>query len=591
MKRSLLRLPETAGNWLRSLRTASPASELPDLVENSFDAVVLFRVDGSVLALNRAARLMFRCSEGKALKRRIDQLVRLPDDSGRRVASLPLPGGCLPPRRALGLRRDGSSFPLEMSVVAVGGGEEARRAVFLRDVAEYETEQRILRHRATHDALTDLPNRYLFHERARTLMERARREEDRVAFLFVDLDRFREINDALGHRTGDLLLEAVARRMDAARDESDMLCRLGGDEFAMLVPGVDATLARHKAWRLVRCLEESFQVEGLSLEVEASVGIAFFPDHGESDEGLLQRADVAMYTAKRARERVGLYECDQDSSNLRQHTLTADLRQAVERGELSLHYQPKLAAETGRLVGVEALARWEHSEFGFVPPDEFITLAEQTGVIQRLTRWVLEAATIQGAQWLREGHEFGISVNISARTLLDEDLPRLLERLLSATALPARRLTLEITESAIMEDPEKTLDVLIELYAIGVGLSIDDFGTGYSSLGYLKKLPASELKIDQSFVREMDRNQDDATIVRSIIDLAHNLGVEVVAEGVETEEIWDQLRELGCDVGQGYLFSRPLPPDQLAHWIRGFFSEAAERAAAGEREPAPVPAS
>jgi diguanylate cyclase (GGDEF)-like protein len=572
--------------WGRAGRERDAGHGLNGILENSFDAVLIFDDGGRIVALNRAARVMFSCTGDETLGRRIDDLVRMTNGGGPGIASMELPHCCLPPCDALGVRSDGTKFPVEMTVAAFGGQDGPLRAVFLRDVATRQTEQKILRHRATHDALTDLPNRHLLLERARTLLDQARRVNRKIAFLLLDLDRFKEINDALGHRTGDHLLEKVARRLDGNRDEPDILCRLGGDEFAILIPDVDEPTARRKAWRLVRCLEEPFQIEGLSLEVEASVGIALFPDHGESVDGLLQRADVAMYSAKHTSSGVDLYRADQDASSLRQHTLTGDLRRAIECGELMLHYQPKLSAETGCLIGVEALARWDHPEFGFVPPDEFIKLAEQTGLIRSLTRWVMEAATIQCAQWVRDGFDIGVSVNLSARSLLEEDLPRMMERLLSATGLPAKHLTLEITESAIMEDPDRALDVLIELCALGVGLSIDDFGTGYSSLGYLRKLPASELKIDKSFVREMDRNQDDATIVRSIIDLAHNLGVTVVAEGVETQTIWNQLRALGCDVGQGYLFSKPLPPDLLIHWVRGFIAETEEQLSTedGQRE-------
>jgi EAL domain-containing protein (putative c-di-GMP-specific phosphodiesterase class I) len=276
-----------------------------------------------------------------------------------------------------------------------------------------------------------------------------------------------------------------------------------------------------------------------------------------------------MFAAKHKRSGVAVYQEHHDVSNLRQHRLAGDLRRAIERNELGLHYQPKLSAETGCVIGVEALARWEHPELGPIRPDEFIALAERTGLIQPLTRWVMETATVQGAQWRREGYRVGISINVSARSLLEERLPKMLGRLLGATGFPASGLTLEITESSIMEDPERALEVMIELYTLGIGLAIDDFGTGYSSLGYLKRLPASELKIDKSFVTEMDRNRDDATIVRSIIDLAHNLGVHVVAEGVETEPVWDELRRLGCDFGQGYLFSRPLAPDRFVEWLRG----------------------
>jgi diguanylate cyclase (GGDEF)-like protein len=539
-----------------------------DAVENGHDSVLLFRGDGGIERANGAARTMFPQLADGTDGQRIDDLVRLPGIEGNLVSAMPVPDRCLPPREALALQEEGSSIPVEITLVEIDHAGCRLRAAFLRDISDRAAEQEILRHRSTHDALTNLPNRHLLLERSRIALECAKRDGQTAAMLLLDLDRFKEINDALGHHSGDLLLEQVARRLNSTRDRTDTLARLGGDEFVVLLPHADASTARRKASRLVRCLTEPFQIEGLRLVVEASAGIAIFPDQGTSVLELLQRADVAMYTAKRRRSGVALYRPEQDLTSLRQHMLTGDLRTAIEEGKLELHYQPKIAASSGELVGVEALARWKHPEFGFIPPSEFILLAEHTGLIMPLTHWVLESATIQCAQWVRDGHRFGVSVNISARTLLDEELPGLLRRLLTATGLPARQLTLEITESAIMEDPEKALEVLIGLYALGVGLSIDDFGTGYSSLGYLRRLPASELKIDKSFVLEMDRNQDDATIVRSIIDLAHNLGVDVVAEGVETERIWAQLQKLSCDAGQGYLFSRPLEPGLLISWVR-----------------------
>jgi diguanylate cyclase (GGDEF)-like protein len=516
--------------------------------------------------MNRSAQRLFGRLEGGKHGLRIDDLVSL---GGLGQRQLTRTKGSLSPRLAQGRRADGTTFAAEISVAPFSGNGSRHRVLFLRDVALREAEHEALRHQATHDPLTDLPNRNLLLQRARDMLERARESERRIAVLLIDLVRFDDINDALGHHTGDQLLQQLADRLRGVGLAEETVARYGGDEFAVLLPEEDLAAVRRRAWHFIRAVQKPFHVDGLSLEVEPAAGIALFPDHGRNVDELLQRADMAMYAARRSKAGAVVYRPDHDFTCLRHHALTGDLRRAIEQGDLALHYQPKLNARSGHLVGVEALARWQHPEFGFIRPDEFITLAEQTGLIFPLTRWVLEAATIQCAQWLREGFEFGVSVNVSARILLEREFPRLLERLLVATAVPPRYLTLEITESAVMEDPDKALEALIELYALGVGLSIDDFGTGYSSLGYLKKLPASELKIDKSFVLEMDRNRDDATIVKSIIDLAHNLGVNVVAEGVETDEVWEQLRELGCDVGQGYLFSRPIPPEQLIQWVEG----------------------
>jgi diguanylate cyclase (GGDEF)-like protein/PAS domain S-box-containing protein len=554
------------GRWGPEPSDAPCLTLLDTVAARSLDGVMVVRENGAVEFASRAALEMLDRRLDEIIGRKVGDLVRPAGATDDEESSRLILGGLPVPRDTRIVRSNGSTISVELTATPVVQGGQRRIVAVLRDVTLLPERQRRLRHRATHDALTDLPNRYLLDDRAGAMVKRARMDGGPSAVLLVDLDRFKEINDALGHQLGDVLLRRIARRLEDALDRTHTLARLGGDEFVALLPDTHLTSARRRAWRLVRSLEEPFRIEGLELHVTASVGIALFPDDGNDANELIRRADAAMFAAKRARAGVSVYHDDHDSEGDRRQTLTGDLCRAIESDELTLHYQPKLDAG-GRVVGAEALARWEHPRFGFVPPDEFIRLAEQTGLIWPLTRRVVENAAIQCARWVRQGYEFGISVNVSAHSLLEEELPRLLERLLAATGLPAGRFTLEITESAIMEDPERAFDVVIELCSLGIGLAIDDFGTGYSSLGYLKKLPATELKIDKSFVMELDRNQDDATIVRSIIDLAHNLGLQVVAEGVETAGVWNQLRKLGCDAAQGYLFGRPLPPDRFAEWL------------------------
>ncbi|MDX1388374.1 MAG: EAL domain-containing protein, partial [Acidobacteriota bacterium] len=389
-----------------------------------------------------------------------------------------------------------------------------------------------------------------------------------VAFLLLDLDRFKEVNDTLGHQTGDIVLREIARRLTAALRPRDTIARLGGDEFAVLLPDTDVETARTVAGWLARSLEAPFNVRDLNLRVEASTGIALFPDHGSDAETLVQRADVAMYVAKRTRSAVEVYDEEKDLTSVRQLLLTGELGDAIDKDQLILHYQPKVSAATGNVVGVEALIRWRHAELGVIPPEEFIGLAEHSGLIRPLTTWVLQVGLLQCAEWRRLGLDLGISINVSTQNLLEGDLVGVIERMLVTAELPAQALTLEITESAIMTDPPRALEVVTDLDKIGVRISIDDFGTGYSSLAYLRKLPAKEIKIDRSFTIEMDRNPSDTMIVRSTIELAQNLGLEVVVEGVETEEVWNALKLLGCDYGQGFFFSEPVPAETLTESLR-----------------------
>jgi diguanylate cyclase (GGDEF)-like protein len=421
---------------------------------------------------------------------------------------------------------------------------------------------------ALHDDLTGLPNRALLQDRTtRVLVDRMHGGHS-LAVMLLDLDHFKEINDTLGHHVGDVLIREVGMRLQVAVREGDTVARLGGDEFAVLVSSMtSADDAVQVAERIVTALREPFTIDGVRLDVQASIGIAISPEHGTDVETLIQRADVALYTAKEERGCWAMYCPESDRYTVESLALLGELRAGLETGQLTVFYQPKSDAHTGMVVGMEALARWVHPTRGMLPPDEFIPLAENTGLIGELTFEVLRQALSQARSWHQQGMRLGVSVNLSARQLTDLDLPRAVEALLSEFGLAPTVLTLEVTESTIMADPSRTLSVLRLLAELGICLSIDDFGTGYSSLSYLKRVEAHELKIDKSFIMGMSHNSNDAVIVRSTIELGHNLGLRMVAEGVEDAETWRLLRALGCDVVQGFHLSRPLPPAEITRWL------------------------
>jgi diguanylate cyclase (GGDEF)-like protein len=423
-------------------------------------------------------------------------------------------------------------------------------------------------YQALHDTLTRLPNRTLFRDRMEQAILQARREDSRFSLLVMDLDRFKEINDTLGHRNGDLILQAIGPRLRNLLRDVDSIARFGGDEFAVLLPGAaSADAAMRVAGKIATALSRPFMLKGLTLDVEASIGISLFPDHGNDVDTLLQRADVAMYQAKEAHAGYEVYAADRDQNTPKRLALLGELRRGLENKELVLFYQPKADIKTGKVTSVEALLRWQHPEHGLTFPDDFIPLAEHTGLIRPLTLYVLNEALSQCHQWQEQGLTLNIAVNLSARNLLDSELPDDVAQLLDTWQVDPSLLKLEITENTIMVDPPKALEVLTKLRDLGVCLSIDDFGTGYSSLSYLRKLPVDEIKIDRSFVMNMPQSENDQQIVRSTIDLSRNLGLKVVAEGVETKDIWRDLAEYGCDVVQGYFLTRPIPPQELVEWL------------------------
>ncbi|MGH8229370.1 MAG: putative bifunctional diguanylate cyclase/phosphodiesterase [Steroidobacteraceae bacterium] len=449
-----------------------------------------------------------------------------------------------------------------------------------------EREQRILR-LAYEDPLTHLPNRSQFSEALERGLQEARAASSSLAILIMDLDRFKYVNDSLGHGVGDHVLQEVARRLRSLAEGALCIARLGGDEFAVLTRDASPARVKRLAERIVAVLEQPILYEEQPLDVGASIGIAFYPQHAQDSQTLVRNADIAMYAAKRSRSGYSVYEPCYDTSQQEHLSLLSELRRAVEQGELRLHYQPKLTLSSSSVMAAEALIRWEHPVRGLVPPALFIPFAEHTGYIKALTRWVLGEALRQCEVWRREGRELQISVNISARDLMNRDLPDLIAALLEKHAVPARMLCLEITESGFMEDPQHAQKVLDRLAELGVELSIDDYGTGYSSLSYIMRLPVNELKIDQAFVSRMSENPDLATIVHSTIELGHSLGLKVVAEGVEDPRGFALLRELGCDSAQGFYLSPPLAPADFVCWLDG--SVPPRRPSVEPDEPASAP--
>jgi diguanylate cyclase (GGDEF)-like protein len=441
---------------------------------------------------------------------------------------------------------------------------------------------------ALSDGLTGLPNRTMFTGLVQSTLTGAGRRRHSGAVMLMDLDRFKDVNDTLGHHNGDLLLQRIASRLDSVLRNTATVARLGGDEFAILLTDVnDRQQIVPVVRRILKVLEEPVVVGGLALQVEASIGIAMFPEHGRTVDAVMRAADVAMYVTKEQRSGYEFYDEERhehrhDAGRL---ALIGELRRAMDETELVLFYQPKVALSTGKVKGVEALARWHHPERGLLSPDEFIPLAERSNLLRPMTLYLIDTALRQANAWRSKGIEISVAVNLSMQNMLDLRLPNDLARLLTSWRLPAGSLELEITESTIMADHRRATTILSRLSKMGVRLSIDDFGTGYSSLAYLQELPVDAIKIDKSFVMEMHEDAGNATIVQSTVDLGHNLGLEVVAEGVETVESYNTLAQLGCDYAQGYFLSKPLSPEKMSIWLEVFSGVSAQaEAARDERE-------
>lgn len=420
---------------------------------------------------------------------------------------------------------------------------------------------------ATHDTLTGLPNRVLLYDRLNQAIRAASRRKTDLVLMILDIDEFKHINESLGHYSGDQLLRQVVSRLQGITQKSDTLARIGTDEFAILL---DMSTQQKPVMHIVQKLQstflEPFAIEGLALEVMASIGVAYFPAHGKEADAIMQRANLALFSAKQNTKKFAVYSEKMEKASPRRITMMGELRHAMDSGELMIHYQPKFNISQGRVDSVEALVRWQHPAHGFMTPSEFIPMAERTGLIRPLTHWVLRKTLSQMEKWHKSGLKLGVAVNLSPAILLDTELPNLIVGLLSLYDVTATHITLEVTEGSMIKDPALALEILSRLSTLGIKISIDDFGTGYSSLEYLKKLPAKELKIDKSFVLDMLNNDSDAVIVKSIIDLGHNLGMKVVAEGVESKETADTLKSLDCDILQGFFFSKPMPAQAFIQW-------------------------
>jgi diguanylate cyclase (GGDEF)-like protein/PAS domain S-box-containing protein len=452
------------------------------------------------------------------------------------------------------------------------------------DITERKLAEERVQFLAYYDALTGLPNRTLLQDRLAKALAGARRRKDKVAVLFLDLDRFKNINDSLGHSVGDLLLQKVSERLKRWAREQDTVARVGGDEFLIVLSAVkDVADAAVAAGRIRDAMTSEFVIQGRSLSVRCSLGISIFPDHGLDAESLIKNADAAMYSAKEGgRNKFSFFTQDMNAQAVERLTLENSLRSALEKGELFLVYQPQMEISTASIIGLEALLRWQHPDLGLVPPDKFIRIAENSGLIMPIGEWVLRTACSQARKWQDEGlPSVSVAVNVSAVQFRQEGFCELIRRVLRETGLAPQYLELELTESLLLSNADVMFSVLQELRAMGLKLAIDDFGTGYSSLSYLRQFPVSKLKIDRSFIRDVAVNPDDAAITTAIISMAKSLNLRVIAEGVEDEAQMSFLRAHQCDEIQGYYFSKPLAVDKVADKLRGNYAEHVRAQASG----------
>ena len=468
------------------------------------------------------------------------------------------------------LARPITSIDLVIAAVFCGGGLFVVLVVRMsvRTVQHVRHMQALELHHALHDSLTNLPNRRLLMEHIDQIISQAQTEQKSLAILLLDLNRFKEVNDTLGHHCGDQLLVALAPRLLSAISATDVVARLGGDEFCFVLEQVTVDQACNICKRLLEVVDQPFVIEGHGVSIGGSVGIAMYPLHGEEAQVLIQHADVAMYEAKRQGQGYAVYVAEQDQYSLNRLRVVASLRDPALFDQLAIYYQPKISLKEGRVCGLEALLRWQHPTLGEIAPENFIPVAERAGMMRKITLWVLENVITQMEAWQKSGLLLQVAVNLSMRNLGDENLPRDINKILEAHSIAPFLITLEVTESGMMVNPKLAQEILIKLNALGLPSSIDDFGSGFSSLAYLKSLPATEIKIDKSFVLNMTHDESDAVIVHSTIVMAHNMGYRVVAEGVENAEILELLQVLGCDVAQGFYFSQAMPAEQIIAWVQ-----------------------
>jgi diguanylate cyclase (GGDEF)-like protein/PAS domain S-box-containing protein len=536
---------------------------LRSVVDASTDAIVCIDAQGTIRTANPATSRIFGCAHAALFDAELAEFV----PGFRSDVDLGLASLTGTPLERAAQTSDGRKLPVEITLSRVAT-DDALYTAIIRDVSERQAQQRALEHQATHDPLTGLPNRTALARYLGTLLGRASPRE-RVALLMLDLSRFKEVNDTLGHDVGDEVLREVARRFSAQLNGHAFISRIGGDEFAVVLPGVAAHASVDElARRLIEGLRTPIDSRGVAIEVGVNIGIAVAPDHGLDSRELLRHADVAMYAAKRHGAGFEYYDMVDDHHTVRRLGMLSELRAAIEKGGIALHYQPQIDLRTGGVSSVEALVRWHHPMYGNVSPVEFVTLAEATDLIHPLTYWAITTALADLADWGKQGIDLRVAINVSARVLQDVDFPRRLKELLQATAIRAEQIELEITESAMLVDPERAKLIVKELHGLGVLISIDDYGTGFSSLGYLRDLRVHALKLDRSFVVDLETRAQNRVIVESTAQMAHALGLQVVAEGVETKWVDDYLRSIGYDLAQGYLFARPMTAEDCGNWIR-----------------------
>ena len=544
------------------------------VLQHVADGIVTAGADGLIESFNESAQRLFGYREEEVVGQPLQLLVAASHRDGffypeLAMWTLPAENGPRGERtETAGCRKDGSCFPMEMDVSQVQIGARAFTIGCLRDISGRKAYTDALEHRALHDDLTGLPNRTLFGDRVDRAIASGDRARETRGVLVVDVDDFREVNTTFGRERGDAVLRAVAERLRGTIRDSDTVARLGDDEFGILPSEQsDVETAATIAWKIRAAFERPFLVGDDTVYLQASIGVAFFPQHGRATADLLRRAGLAVRQAKRSRNGLAVFVSDPADQTARRLTLLSELRDCIPRGELVLHFQPKVDL-TGphRTTGVEALVRWRHPTDGLLMPAQFMPEAERSDLIEPLTRWVLETALHQQRRWSQAGLDLTMAVNVSARSLTPgSNLPDTVARLTETWSIAPGTLILELTESAII-DPDVP-EVLDLLHSMGERLAIDDFGTGHSSLVYLQRLPIDEIKIDRSFVMKLASMPSDAVIVRSTVDLAHSLGLKVVAEGVEDERALARLVEYGCDTGQGFYFSRPRPADELTEWL------------------------
>jgi diguanylate cyclase (GGDEF)-like protein/PAS domain S-box-containing protein len=542
------------------------------VLEHVADGIVTITSTGLVETVNRAAVEMFGYDEDEVVGSSFALMLdfELSPESRDELTILDLLAQHVGGDRSVewfGRRKGGGTFPMSIGLSDVQLGDRRLYVACMRDESEQQTYTEALRHRAMHDELTALPNRVLFADRANQAISATARSGEPLALMVLDLDGFKGVNDTLGHHHGDVLLQQVGRRLVTCLRESDTVARLGGDEFGVLLPsGADVAGAATVVWKIQRAFAEPFVVLGQSVEIGISIGIALVPVHGDNIDDLLRRADLAMYDAKRSGSGFALFAMEQEDAPARRLAMIGNLRECIGGNQLVLHYQPKIDLTTDKVMGVEALIRWNHPSGKLLMPDAFMPEVERNELIVPITDWVMNEALRQLRAWRDAGYDLTMAVNISARCLAGgADLIATADELTRHWRIPREKLTFELTESALIDTSIPGL--LERLGEMDERLSIDDFGTGYSSLVYLQRLPVVELKIDRSFVMSLSSAPDDAVIVRSIIDLAHNLGVKVVAEGVEDAAALALLVDYGCDAAQGYYFSRPMTAAAAARWF------------------------